>query len=80
MGYTMNGLVKEFWPDNDDKTMYLTGEYSLSCILELIKEKWGEDVDMDKIHINSEYIQTNALGYDRYDPSDYTEFTVISKS
>lgn len=80
MGYSMNGRIKEFWPDNDDKTMYLTGEYSLACILELIKEKWGEEVDMDKIHINSEYIHTNALGYDRYDPSDYTEFTVITKS
>lgn len=76
----MDGRIKSFWPDDNENTIYITGEYSLGCILELIREKWGENVNMDNIHINSEYIHTNALGYDRYDPSDYTCFTVITKS
>lgn len=81
MGHgTRDGGIQTFWPDDDDKTIYVARELGLSDILELAKEKWGEDVDMDDINIRSEYIHTDCLTYDQYDPSDYTRFIVIEKS
>lgn len=81
MGHgTRDGRIKTFWPDDDDKTIYKARDIGLSEILELAKEKWGEDIDLDQITIRSEYIHTDCLTYDQYDPSDYTCFVVIERS
>ena len=78
MGYgTRNGRIKTFWPDDDDKTIYRARDLDLSEIIELAKEKWGDGVDFDNITIRSEYIHTDCLTHDQYDPSDYTRFVVI---
>lgn len=83
MGYSTrnNGLIKTYQPDNTDKKYYINSDnypnYSLLDIIKLAKEKWGEDISLDNIHISSEYIQTDCLNYDAYDPFDYTNFIVI---
>lgn len=78
MGYgTRDGGIKTFWPDDDDKTIYIDRDLSLSEIIKIAKEKWGDGVDFDNLTIGSEYINTDCLGYDRYDPIDYTQFVVI---
>lgn len=69
------------YPKDDEETIYIESEFSttpLSELLEKIKEKWGE-VDFSKIHIYSEHRHVEHIGYDRYDPSDYTNYIVITR-
>ncbi len=68
----------EFWPEDDECTIYLSGEHTLESILELIQEKWP-GVTFENIEISTEYIQTKCLTYDLYDPSDYTNFIIIRR-
>ncbi len=77
MGYRMEGAIRSFWPDDDEKTIYRAGECSLEEILELIAEKWP-DATPDQITITGEKIHTDCLTYDRYDSGDYTDFIVIT--
>jgi hypothetical protein len=70
--------ITDFQPDDTDTKMYLnsTIHYHLQQLLEMIKEKWPA-ADLDKIVIGAEHIHTECLGYDRYDPGDYTNFILI---
>lgn len=71
MGRTGN----TFWPDDTRDTLYLT-ESDLDSIAERTTEKWP-GIRSDEILISAEHIQTNAIGYDLYDSSDYTNFVVV---
>ena len=81
MGYTTQGSIKSYWPDNTETTLYLASDSStsLSDMLERIRDHFGEDVDLSQLRISSEYIHTDCLTYDRYDPGDYTNFIIIEK-
>jgi len=83
MGYTTKthrfGRYQAFWPDDTDHTFYVQeGVMSLAELLEKVKEKWP-DVSLDKIDIDAEHIQTDHIGYDLYDASDYTNFIVVRR-
>lgn len=84
MGYTVEkhayGEITNFWPDDDDNTMYVetTSSASILYLLDRIKEKWP-DAEPDELNIMAEYIHTHCLYYDRYDATDYTNFLVIRK-
>lgn len=70
--------ITDFWPDDTDKKMYLTSYgYSMIEILEKAREKWPE-ATLHDLKIDSEKIHTSCLYYDRYDPSDYTDFLIIT--
>lgn len=79
--YRNNGAIKDYWPDDDENTLHLqaTSNHSLQDIMDRIKEKWG-DVPFDSITITGEKIHTSCLTYDCYDPSDYTDFIILTKS
>lgn len=81
MGYTIRPgtQIKDFWPDDTDDKIYLDGSYGtdLITIMTKAKEKWPK-ADFANIEIESEYIHTHALYYDRYDSSDYTNFIIIT--
>lgn len=86
MGYgTRNGshnqTIQTFWPDDTDMEFYLESDngYTLEQIKELIEEKWPGSSLAD-ITITCEEINTDCLGYDLYDPIDYTDFIVIRKT
>jgi hypothetical protein len=57
--------------------MYKFGSYNLEELIHYIKLKWGNNVDFDKVHISTEYIQIKCFSYDLYDSSDYATFIVI---
>ena len=86
MGYgtragSLGHQIQTFWPDDTDNCFYVDGNFSsvqLSEILEKAKEKWGEDIDINNLNLEPEYIHTDCLGYDLYDPGDYTRFLCIS--
>lgn len=67
-----------FTPKDTETTFYILGESSLSNIIDLVKEKWGEDTDLDDVTIESEYIHTRCINYDLYDSSDYDEYIVVT--
>jgi hypothetical protein len=80
MGYTTRPgtSIRDFWPDNDDRAFY--GCYQNSPITELIeqaKSYFGDQFDMEKVIISSEYIHTDCINYDLYSPGDYTNFIVL---
>ena len=82
MGYSADG--NSFWPDDDENTIYLEDSrwITLFDIIYIVRSKWPElsDLDsLDSINIRVENIHTDCLGYDLHDPSDYTNFIVITK-
>lgn len=70
----------DFTPDDTDTKMYLDSSVyitiTLAEIMEKAKEKWP-DASLENINISAEHIHTHALGYDRYDQSDYTDYIVL---
>lgn len=81
MGYGTrnNGQIKTYWPDDDENTLFIPRSETLSVLLDRIKSHFGEDVDFDSLDIEAQKIHTNCLTYDLYDPSDHTDFLVITK-
>lgn len=88
MGYGTRGgrfgnKIQTFWPDDTDTKMYINGglmsSTNLQELLEKAQEKWP-GISLDQIEISAEHIQTDCLGYDLYDPNDYTQFIVLRKT
>lgn len=81
MGYSYrnNGEIRDFWPDDTETTCYISGQKSIQELIDIAKNKFGNDIDLSEVLISSEYIHTSCLTYDSYDPSDYTTFIVIEK-
>ena len=77
MGHT----IKDYWPDNTENKMYFANSYCLTVeqIIFIAQSKWP-DTSLDNITIEAERIQTSCLGYDLYDPSDWTDFIVITNT
>lgn len=86
MGYgTRDGqlghTIRTFWPDETDTKIYIpASDYnpSMEELMGKIEEKWPGS-SMGRIQIGAEHIQTDCLGYDLYDSSDYTMFITIEK-
>lgn len=66
------------YPKDDENTIYISGETSLQSLLDTIQDKWP-GVSLEDIEISSEYIHVYCIGYDRYDPGDYINYTVIRR-
>mgnify|MGYP003547041989 CR=1 FL=1 len=69
--------IQDFWPDETKNELFINGESSFSDIQEEIKDKWPGKSFKD-IRIEPVRIQTACLGYDLYDPLDYTCFLKLS--
>jgi hypothetical protein len=84
MGYSTrkhaHGSITEFWPDDTDTMIYIAADSytSLAALRQRIEDKWPGSSE-GRIVISSEYIHTDCIGYDRYDPGDYTKFITIEK-
>lgn len=78
MGYTQEGSIRKFWPDDDENTMWFTSEQAFGDILTEVRLKWPT-VRIESLTISAEHVHTDCIGYPRYDPSDYTDFIKVSK-
>jgi len=76
MEYTQEGSIKNFWPDDDDKTMYIYGTLDIPDLLDRIAAKWPTRTLSD-VKIDAEHIHTHSITYDLHVPSDYTDFIVV---
>lgn len=82
MGYrTRNGSIRTFTPDDNKDTLYINtwNGTSLENIREGIQTKWPGIKD-NELNFEAEHIQTDCIGYDRYDSSDYTDYLVVRAS
>jgi len=85
MGYTTckrwGGEIQSFWPDDGDDHFYITShsQPSLAAILIMAQERWP-GIDPNDILIEAEHIHTDCIGYDLYDPGDYTNFIRIGRA
>ena len=69
--------IRTFEPDDTEDSFFIADSASLSDIINQAFAKWGNDLDFDKLIIEPQYIHTDCLGYDRYDPGDYTNYLCI---
>lgn len=78
MGYSYRngGLIKDYWPDDTEDTIYITGIISIAEVIEKATAKFG-NMDLSKLLVMTDNIHTSCLTYDLYDSSDYTLFTII---
>lgn len=83
MGYgTRDHGIRTFWPDDTATELWLTASDSLprsmASILEACHEKWPDSKDHpERLLLSSEYIHTDCLSYDLYDPGDWAHFIRI---
>lgn len=83
MGYTTRPgtQIQDFWPDDTDTVMHIQCDSmppTLAELMDKINEKWPGS-SMENITIEARKIHTYCLGYDLYDPMDYTNFIIITK-
>ena len=79
MGYSTRGSITDFEPDDTDTEMYIvsTGE-TLDDIIEKARTKWGKDINLGDIIIESEKIHTSCIYYDGYDGGDWTNYLKLT--
>ncbi len=76
---SLGHTIATFHPDDTDDTMYIADGVDGATLKEKICEKWP-DIKVDELRLTPEYIHTDCLGYDLYDPGDYTNFLKIEAS
>ena len=77
MGMGANG-PDTFWPDDTNESFYLTYDEKIG-LTDLIAEaqmKWP-GIRTEDLEIAPRHIHTRCLGYDLYDPGDYTYFVRV---
>lgn len=83
MGYTKRPGTKitDYLPDDTENTFYMLSDgcSTLCDIFEKAQKKWP-GITLDEIEIGAENIQTQCIGYDLYDSSDYSDFLVVKAS
>lgn len=70
-------------PKNNENTLYINcGSYwthDFSLIMDYFYNHFGESSKFEDFLIGSEHIHTRCIGYDRYDPSDYDNYIIITR-
>lgn len=83
MGYYEDDRrIRHFMPDDTANVLHLASdytEYSFDEIEQRIKAHFGEDAELTQFTIEADYIHTSCIGYDLYDPGDYTKYLIIRK-
>lgn len=84
MGYStrpgnLGHTIRAFWPDDTDTELYIHAEgQTLQDLLDAAQEKWP-GTKLEDISIAAEHIHTDCLGYDSYDPIDWTNFFLLTR-
>lgn len=78
--YRNSQNVRCFTPDSTEDTLYVdaTGPIELDELIDRADRHFDRNLQPADIQIEVEHIQTECLGYDQYDPHDYTNFLVIT--
>lgn len=81
MGTYYNGSIENFSPDNTPDTLYIDScnTPTMGEIMQAINKHFGGNANLNNFSIEAEYIHTHCIGYNRYDPGDYTNYIVIRR-
>ena len=66
-------------PEDTSDCFYIEKESTLDAIIAKCKEKWGESISFNNIKIESKYIHVYCIFYDLHDPSDYSNYLMITR-
>lgn len=77
--YTDRNGIKNFAPNDTVNDLWIWGEMDMEELMQSITDYFGEDAKLSDFKITPEYIQTSCIGYDLYDPSDYSNFLHITR-
>lgn len=66
------------WPQDDEHTIFLHEECTLSDMLDAVKRKWP-NAHLKDVQISARHIQTSTRNYDLYDSGDYDTFIVLTR-
>lgn len=87
MAEYLEGSIRCFDPDNDENTLYVNcgsyggSSFDLEHILDLARDHFGNpELALNEISIGAEHIHTRCLGHDQHDPTDHTNFLVITRN
>lgn len=71
--------IRCFAPDDTETKVHIANYMgaTLQELLEVARSSFGEDVSLSDISITSEHIHTRCLGFDAYDPDDWTDYLVL---
>lgn len=86
-------MPRSFQPENTKYKLYIRANYSSISLGDLLQqihshfELEGDALNLtnapnnvlDQFSIGAEHIHTDCIGYDQYDPSDWTNFIVIKR-
>lgn len=81
MGYTKDGRITNFTPDDTDQEFYIEATCQDIDLLEILtqaREKWGQHLQYGDLRVRPEKIHTRCIYYDLHDPSDWDDYLVIS--
>lgn len=72
--------LEERLPENTPTVLYIEDiGYTINSLFALAQEKWGDEIGLEEIEVGYEHIQVKCFGYDQYDPTDYTNYFVLTK-
>lgn len=71
--------MNTFEPANTKDMIYIPADVAVSLdeIIQAAQTQWGASIDMSRIRVTAEHIQTKCLGYDLYDSGDYTNYLCL---
>lgn len=65
-----------FTPEDTETSFYIPYQSNVDDMMHRAQERWP-GIQVDEICIEPQHIQTYCLGYDRYDPMDYTNYLCV---
>lgn len=79
MGEYHSDNIRCFTPDNTPTRLYIEGGYGISLdeILDRARDHFGRQVTIEDLELSAEHIHTRCLGFDAYDPTDWTDYLII---
>jgi hypothetical protein len=74
-------MEKEILPQDTEDKIYIevSGIDTVNDLISKSQDKWGEEVNLDKLKIEHEHIQVKCFGYDLYDSGDYRNYFILTR-
>lgn len=81
MGYSKEGSITNYWPDDGSDDFWITSasQPSIADIIEMAHSRWGA-IDLNDIIIESENIHTHNVACAFDDSGDYTDFIHVCRA
>lgn len=82
MGYStrpgrLGHIIKTYWPDDDEDNLWIQSGGTGEDIIATAISHFGS---IEGLKFEAEYVHTDCLSYDLYDPNDYTNFIHIYRN